>query len=849
MHGVITMTRLAALFAFALFLLLQTSIAAAECQFVLGFKTLRDLIGHEIVGECLENEHHGANGDALQQTTGGLLVWRKADNWTAFTDGYRTWINGPNGLVQRLNTERFAWEADYAPGGGIATPTPTPVPVAPLMPSAMPTQVPPPKHTTTPSPTPTSTPQPTSTYVPMPTPSVERIAAVELAISALHQPQSQGDPRLVDNLRGLAAVSQPVFWTFLEQIGDQWMNAYHVMLFTSIAQIDEATALQIARMPFLGTVNQGADPSVIQQAAGLAKSDLPGLQQVLSHPTLHNGISDDNAMTFLLLVLGLEHPNAAAAIQALPWVKDGVDRPDFEHIFTLEEFATDHEQRAVLNLMDIARGSRPALMTLVNKPWLQDELTLSEQQVLLQFEVHSNSPLAPEIAAMPFLDTVERSDRAFLTLLDSLRYQNGWVQGNLRERIIQHPAFIGGFTDDDLSNVLLVGLELLSPESGSRLRGFPWVQDGLDLVEMMTVHELVEIASRMPDVVQALTQKSWVQDEMTSDKQRVISHFWNFTSDIGVSLASMPFLETLDDADIAAMVSLGNLAAYLGPENLGEVLSSPALRGGITDGNVGLVAVVENLKFHPELLEDLLSLEKTQIEERTIPHSHSGDIKLLVIRLNPGSSDTMDLLEHAVLHHQAFMLEPFPKRSLFLLVVDATGVIGEAFASGSITIESGLEESYSLIAHEVAHSYWGALPRWIGEGAATLLETVAENARYGTPIRPYGDGKCHVTDTITGLRQYVPGPGEDYPDYCHYSLGSALFLDLYHGLGDWAFRQGFRRLYVSIRDREHSEACDVPESGECIVRFAFEADASPEDAAIAAPILNRWFHGSEYVPQ
>ena len=41
------------------------------------------------------------------------MAWRKADNWTAFTDGYRTWINGPNGLVMRLNTERFVWEADY----------------------------------------------------------------------------------------------------------------------------------------------------------------------------------------------------------------------------------------------------------------------------------------------------------------------------------------------------------------------------------------------------------------------------------------------------------------------------------------------------------------------------------------------------------------------------------------------------------------------------------------------------------------------------------------------------------------------------------------------------------------
>ena len=112
-----------------LFLLIGASTAvAADCQFVLGFNTLRNLIGHDIVGECLENEHYNEISDSVQQTTGGLMVWRKADNWTAFTDGYRTWVNGPNGLQQRLNTERFEWEADYAPGGGIATPTPVVAP-------------------------------------------------------------------------------------------------------------------------------------------------------------------------------------------------------------------------------------------------------------------------------------------------------------------------------------------------------------------------------------------------------------------------------------------------------------------------------------------------------------------------------------------------------------------------------------------------------------------------------------------------------------------------------------------------------------------------------------------------
>ena len=84
----------------------------AACGFVLGFADLRALVGAHLVGECLEDQRFGANGDALQQTTGGLLAWRKADNWTAFTDGARTWLNGPQGIQQRPNTERFAWEGD-----------------------------------------------------------------------------------------------------------------------------------------------------------------------------------------------------------------------------------------------------------------------------------------------------------------------------------------------------------------------------------------------------------------------------------------------------------------------------------------------------------------------------------------------------------------------------------------------------------------------------------------------------------------------------------------------------------------------------------------------------------------
>ena len=125
--------------------LVSTTLAQSAPEFRLGFKTLADLLGPGVPGQPLENEHFNpANGDSLQQTTTGLMVWRKADNWTAFTNGYMTWINGPYGVQGRLNTERFPWESVVQPP--TSTPTGTSAPAQPptVSPAFAPTPTPPP---------------------------------------------------------------------------------------------------------------------------------------------------------------------------------------------------------------------------------------------------------------------------------------------------------------------------------------------------------------------------------------------------------------------------------------------------------------------------------------------------------------------------------------------------------------------------------------------------------------------------------------------------------------------------------------------------------------------------------
>ena len=115
----------------------------AGCTFKLGFKALYDQIP-DIVGVCVSDEYWNALGDSNQQTRKGLMAWRAADNWTAFTNGATTWINGPYGVASRPNEGPFfAWESRAATNPPYAPRVSQPLPRA-AAPPAAPAPAPPP---------------------------------------------------------------------------------------------------------------------------------------------------------------------------------------------------------------------------------------------------------------------------------------------------------------------------------------------------------------------------------------------------------------------------------------------------------------------------------------------------------------------------------------------------------------------------------------------------------------------------------------------------------------------------------------------------------------------------------
>ena len=100
------------LIAVALTLLVAgTSRTESGPEFRFGFKAFANQIP-DVVGAPLENEHFDSvAGVMLQKTTTGVMTWSKADNQVSFTDGGRTWIQGPSGVQLQADEVEVSEEA------------------------------------------------------------------------------------------------------------------------------------------------------------------------------------------------------------------------------------------------------------------------------------------------------------------------------------------------------------------------------------------------------------------------------------------------------------------------------------------------------------------------------------------------------------------------------------------------------------------------------------------------------------------------------------------------------------------------------------------------------------------
>ena len=650
-------------------------------------------------------------------------------------------------------------------------------------------------------------------------------------------PWAQGNPWSVRALERLAIGSPVAFQAWMQRFGDDKTSAPLIETYASIAFCDEAAALQILRMPFLddAAIRETRDSLVLEGLSRLAKSNLADLEEVISHPQLQGGITDESAALFLLLLLDREDPAAAAAIRALPWIEDGITYTDHA-VSRAVNIIVEDETSHVVYLVHTAKRANKSFWAFVELPWVRDGYNTSELSIIrdIYFMSRWDDEATARVLEMPFLETLGFEESRIMSLLLDTARRRGLQQ------LIASPHFEDGIRDGQSVTVALVDLELQHPDASAAANGLEslfrslltktWVQDSLSLDELIVIHILTFMAST------PVAGTNGRIDEATP-----------------LRILEMPFLqEEITSLDVKALSSLQTLF-FRDQDSLQKLLSHPEIRGFITDDRTNLVAVAGLVAYRPDLLDALLDPERTSVEMRVITLPHAGEVKLSIIEpdfketvssshSDSAALDPMDLLEHAVRTYEDFMDVAFPEGDVVLFV--SPQYSGGYAGHGLITSDS--RSSAYVIAHETAH-IWEVEPYWIVEGVAEFLAAISERARVGTPL-PQPESTCSLANNIADLIEMGGNVRVIYNSACYYILGQGLFLELYYSLGHEAFRQGFRNVHlmsiVNVLAEDRKEECADNDAGLCYFRTAFLSDLTPEQKAIANEIITRRYHGT-----
>ena len=492
-----------------------------------------------------------------------------------------------------------------------------------------------------------------------------------------------------------------------------------------------------------------------------------------------------------------EDPKLASSIKELGWVKDGIEGIEYE---------------AVENLLYIAVLSRTVASSIVSLSWVQDGVDGVEPETIGWLNNIGSAEVASAVVSL------------------------GWVADGIDEtevKAIQEISYIDYWDAEVASSVISLG----------------WVEDGVDGVEAEALDWINNMKSA--EVASSVVSLVWFADGINEVEVKAIvelSYLANGDAGAALRIVDMPFLETIEPPDISAVMSLSRLATFA-PEAFVVVMSHASIRGGISNDLAPVVATLYGVaKSNPGLLDILLDESKVSLEQRTITLPLAGKVVLSIIRTGPGAAPSMDLLEHSVRGVEEFMGLPLPTNYVGLLYEDAVyGSNAGANFGTHIAIlpnydvaDGSYEAEFagSVIAHEVAHYYWGDNQGWVDEGAANFMASFIDGSRTGRPVA-VSNPPCDHAGSLAGLESLGISVG-DVEYLCNYSLGERLFVDLYRTLGHERFQQGFRNLYVASEIKDEDEDVRSTSVGIEHIREAFRSDGGPERV-----VISRWYDGTE----
>ena len=297
-------------------------------------------------------------------------------------------------------------------------------------------------------------------------------------------------------------------------------------------------------------------------------------------------------LTAFLLDLKRTSPEASSLFESMGWVEDGIGSSTSGRV--LQEVNTAAQLR---DMWQHGLPGQESFLAVVHKPWLRDELSASESNVVvyINYVLKYDPDLALSLVRMPFLDSVEGKLESRISYLVSLML---YRDSTALQRLLSSEDFDEGITDDHVIALELIVLESEDPEMAAAIDVLPWIQDGTDLSDWEEVNGLTTLAKRSDVFFRAAMDSLEVQDGISPDELIVIQALirahelllWEEEEDAVASVEALPWLlDGVDRLELDGALALMNL----GLEDITafwSAIESDWVQDGVTADEVRMIS-------------------------------------------------------------------------------------------------------------------------------------------------------------------------------------------------------------------------------------------------------------------
>ena len=767
-----------------------------------------------------------------------------------------------------------------------STPTPTPLPTATAttvptttpvaMPTAIPTTVP--TETSTPVPTATLTPVPTATSTPEPTatPTAEEIAAANLAqiVPWVADPPNSEHAEVAKTLVDL--------WLFNKAISDMvarltWIvDGLHqdpsepraVEVIASIVVADVELANIVVGYSWIMEDIDGIETMTLGSILRIVEQDPEFASQVLKMSWVVDGMTDPEANVLNLIGDFVEGDlGKARAITQLSWIVDGVtvdETPNIDNLRNLTDLDTtlfallaevpwitdgignaDYENSAFSTLQSIAAIDIELAETVINYPWMSDDIDNNEASVIASISTTLNHDLemGRRMIGLPwFADDANETEASAMARLAGYATQDlsltefyldlPWVFDGVTdvEIAVMSKLQIFAETDQQVARTVasfdwvsggaiiesrnqrrvfedLRQIVLSDHQFARELAGFPWIEDDLDFEEALVIRNFAAIVDEDPRIARlttaALGDGFNDVDQQAYDVVNRVEYMTRFDPEFTMSILEQSrnwstaitrfMLDTMANMIDRRNDDLSMLRRqdwFQDGLDEGEAVYLGALSAPTRPGNPIITA--DNQTFY----EDMLRSHHLKTSRVKLPLA--GIVNIWIVKHRPFARDDelVSMVTNAARRAERFMNVPFPTNDIIVVVAEGNSAGPSVHGDDHIIYrKSEADSPYSerTVTHEIAHYYFDGRvgDAWLREGGSDFITHFGDEAEYSKDRRDREISLSYSvrnrclrelgTNHIQVLVDAQMTRGTPYQ--CAYSLGELFIMRIFETMG------------------------------------------------------------------